>query len=211
MKRATSFTAAIAVAVTTLLAAPVHAAGAQEGAPPSVVAITGPDVAIVPIARQVQALDAASSRIDDGAEVTLRFAADVFFAFDSATLTPEADAFLREQVAPQLAEQAQGPVQVDGHTDGIGSDAYNDGLSLQRADAVAGVLRQVLPDLQVGTEGFGEQQPVAAETDEDGADLPANRQRNRRVEIRFPGSGTTMAAPAPAPLPDPASAPTEAP
>lgn len=178
---------------------------------PGVVPIIGPDVAIVPIARQIQALDNASTRIEDAGEVTLRFAADVFFAFDSATLTPEADAFLRDQVAPQLAEQAQGPVKVDGHTDAIGSDAYNDGLSQQRADAVATVLGEVQPQLDVSAEGFGERQPVAVETDEDDNDLPANRQRNRRVEIRFPGTGELAAAPAPGALPDPAAAPTEAP
>ena len=71
------------------------------------------------------------------------------------------------------------------HTDGKGSDAYNQGLSERRAESVRGwlVSEGQLQDVAFETRGFGSTQPIAPETRDGGADDPVGRQQNRRVEI----------------------------
>ena len=73
-----------------------------------------------------------------------------------------------------------------GHTDSWGSDAYNDRLSHQRAEAVRDFLEQRYPNLRgrVRAVGRGEREPVAP-NEIDGRDNPAGRAQNRRVEIEF--------------------------
>lgn len=193
-----------------LLAASAAPSAAQETA--TVDAFVVPiEATIVPIERTVVSLDGSSQVVEEEDETVLRLAADVFFAFDSAALSPEADGFLRDDVGPQLSERAVGPVAVEGHTDAVGSDEYNAELSTQRAEAVAVVLREQLPGVEVTTEGFGETVPVASNETEDGEDDPVGRQRNRRVEIRFATDGPVdlVAPDVPGELPDPATAPTE--
>lgn len=206
-------TAGTAVATLVVLATGVLAvpAAAQESA--AVTASIVPiEATIVPLARSVVSLDGGSQVVQEPEATTLRLAADVFFAFDSAALSPEADAFLRADVGPQIAATAVGPVAVAGHTDSVGSDGYNDGLSAERAEAVAVVLREALPGVDVSAEGFGERQPVAPNETEDGQDDPVGRQQNRRVEIRFDADGAALSAPdLPGELPDPATAPVEDP
>jgi len=162
---------------------------------------------IVPIVRSVQSLDGTSEVVEGQEETTIRLAADVFFAFDSAELSPEASAFLREDVAAGLAGRQLPAIAVDGHTDSRGDDPYNDDLSQRRAEAVAAVLRDALPGTEVTSAGFGEREPVAPNETEEGQDDPAGQQRNRRVEIRFSGGEGAIPAPdVPGELPDPASA-----
>ena len=107
--------------------------------------------------------------------------ADVLFDFDKATLRPDAADALAK-AAELLRSYPGAPVRINGHTDGKGTDDYNDALSLKRAQTVAAALQQgqgrVFP-----TEGFGKRRPVAPNTAADGHDDPAGRQRNRRVEI----------------------------
>jgi OOP family OmpA-OmpF porin len=118
-----------------------------------------------------------------GNRVELTVAADVLFEFDRARLTPQA----RETVArvARRIRDERGPVQVDGHTDSVGSSAYNLGLSRRRAAAVAAALRPDLPArFTIRAQGYGESQPVAPNT-QGGEDNPAGRARNRRVTISF--------------------------
>jgi len=102
---------------------------------------------------------------------------DVLFAFNSAKLQPGASRALGE-VAELLNEFPDRRVAIEGHTDAIGSDSYNQELSRKRAEAVAAFLRSrgVSPS-RLTVEGLGESMPVAS-NDED-----AGRQANRRVEI----------------------------
>lgn len=102
---------------------------------------------------------------------------DVLFAFDSAELTPAA----RDQLA-SIANRLVGAslvgVRVVGHTDSVGSDSYNQGLSENRARSVAEFLSsQGVPADKLTTEGMGERQPVADNDSDEG------RAKNRRVEI----------------------------
>lgn len=116
--------------------------------------------------------------------VSVTVAADVLFEFDRARLTPKARTTI-ERLAGRIRE-ARGPVRVDGHTDSIGSDAYNLGLSRRRAAAVSQALRAELPaGMAVTARGHGEADPIAPNT-QGGEDNPAGRARNRRVTISFP-------------------------
>ncbi|MBS1957807.1 MAG: OmpA family protein, partial [Cyanobacteria bacterium SZAS-4] len=76
-------------------------------------------------------------------------------------------------------------VEVDGHTDSIGDDAYNQDLSEKRAATVKSWLVEhaFVQAGDVSAKGFGETCPVARNTYTDGTDYPQGRQKNRRVEI----------------------------
>ena len=101
----------------------------------------------------------------------------VLFDFDSANLTPAANDLLA-QISNRLTDGTVIGVLVKGHTDSVGSDAYNEKLSKRRADSVAAFLvSQGVAADKVKTEGFGESQPVADNATD------AGRAQNRRVEI----------------------------
>src|SRR3979411_2303967 len=68
-------------------------------------------------------------------ELRIELAADVLFDFDKANILPNAETVL-SQVADLLRQKAKGGVRIEGHTDGKGSPAYNQKLSVRRADAV---------------------------------------------------------------------------
>jgi OOP family OmpA-OmpF porin len=99
----------------------------------------------------------------------------VNFDFDKATIRPDAAATLAE-AAQILHEQPGVEVWVDGHTDAIGSDTYNHGLSERRAQAVVNYLAQHgVGAGRLHARGFGESRPVASNETDDG------RAQNRRV------------------------------
>lgn len=108
---------------------------------------------------------------------------DVLFDFDKAELRPDAARAL-ERVAALIRDRRPRAVRIVGHTDSIGTEAYNQDLSERRARAVQRWLAAEggggLPPMQV--EGRGESEPVAPNTI-DGRDNPEGRQKNRRVEI----------------------------
>jgi outer membrane protein OmpA-like peptidoglycan-associated protein len=107
----------------------------------------------------------------------------VLFDFNKATLKPEARSQLAA-VLQALKEQPGLNVLIVGHTDSVGSDAYNMGLSQRRAESVATYLVQNgVPRQSIKTEWHGESQPVASNANAQG------RAQNRRVEITLsPGS-----------------------
>ncbi|MFY9811020.1 outer membrane protein OmpA [Aquabacterium sp.] len=110
------------------------------------------------------------------------FAADAFFDFDKTALKPEGKAKLDD-----LADKVKGldleVVIAVGHTDSVGSDAYNEKLSVKRSEAVKAYLADKGIDAsKIYTEGKGEKQPVADNKSADG------RAQNRRVEIEVVGT-----------------------
>ena len=123
-----------------------------------------------------------TATVGDVTLVTL--VSDLLFAFDSAELTPAAQAKIIEVVGkiPQGAEVA-----VDGYTDSLGDDAYNLDLSQRRAEAVAAVMRDRRRDLVMTVTGHGEADPVAPNTTADGGDDPVGRSLNRRVTVSYEG------------------------
>ncbi len=110
------------------------------------------------------------------------FAADAFFDFDKATLKPEGKAKL-DELTKQLGGINLEVIIAVGHTDSVGTDAYNQKLSVRRADAVKSYLvSKGVESNRVYTEGKGEKQPVASNATAEG------RAKNRRVEIEVVGT-----------------------
>jgi outer membrane protein OmpA-like peptidoglycan-associated protein len=111
----------------------------------------------------------------------------VLFAFDEHELLPEAIPVL-DDLVQAIDHFADAPVQVHGHTDAIGSDASNQTLSEQRAQAVVDHFTNAgIDPSRLHAQGFGESQPVAPNTYPDGSDNPDGRAQNRRVEIIIEG------------------------
>lgn len=104
---------------------------------------------------------------------------NIQFEFNSAKLTPAATTSLNK-VVRALSSQPGASVEVAGHTDSRGNDAYNKRLSDQRANSVRQYLiNNGIAASRITARGYGEEQPVASnETD-------AGRAQNRRVELRF--------------------------
>jgi OmpA-OmpF porin, OOP family len=110
------------------------------------------------------------------------FAADVLFDFDKAVIKPEGKSKLDD-----ISNKAKGVnlevVIAIGHADSVGSDAYNQRLSVRRAESVKAYLASKgIEANRVYTEGKGEKQPVADNKTADG------RAKNRRVEIEVIGT-----------------------
>lgn len=117
------------------------------------------------------------SVVRNGDNITLNMPGNVTFATDSSDLSPAFYNVLNS-VGKVLAEYEQTVVEVAGHTDSTGSEAYNQSLSERRATAVSAYLsgQGVLPQ-RVITLGMGEARPIADNSS------PSGRQANRRVEI----------------------------
>jgi OOP family OmpA-OmpF porin len=102
---------------------------------------------------------------------------EAHFDFDRAELKPSATEVLREAVRT-LKDNPDLRVVVEGHTDSVGSDAYNQRLSERRAEAVKRYLvAQGIEASRLSTHGYGESKPAASN------DTAEGRARNRRVEI----------------------------
>ncbi|MES2990555.1 MAG: OmpA family protein [Pseudomonadota bacterium] len=110
------------------------------------------------------------------------FAADAFFDFDKSVLKPEGRAKLDDLVSKMGGINLEVIIAV-GHTDSVGSDAYNQKLSVRRSEAVKSYLvSKGVEKNRVYTEGKGEKQPVADNKTAEG------RAKNRRVEIEVVGT-----------------------
>lgn len=189
---------ALAVLVAVLLlgatGTPVHASSAHSsaGSDAPVPAIREDMIraAVIPLTPEVLPLDPSvaviplETRVEEDDTTVVRLTADLLFDFDSADLTAEAEKAVGD-LADDIADGAE--VTVDGHTDAKGDDAYNDTLSQERADPVAGALRAKRPDLRITATGHGETQPIA-DNGTDAEDNPGGRALNRRVEVSYPNS-----------------------
>jgi len=106
---------------------------------------------------------------------------DVLFDTGSATLKPGAREKLA-RVAGILASHPDLKIAIEGHTDSVGGDAYNQQLSERRAESVRTYLvQQKISPASVDAEGFGKTRPVASNA------TPTGRQQNRRVELVVSG------------------------
>lgn len=132
--------------------------------PPAAVTPPAPPAAQVPVANKVT------------------YAADAFFDFDKSVLKPAGRAKLDDLVSKVKGVNLEVIIAV-GHTDSVGSDAYNQKLSVRRAEAVkAYLVSKGIERNRVYTEGKGEKQPVADNKTAEG------RAKNRRVEIEVVGT-----------------------
>jgi outer membrane protein OmpA-like peptidoglycan-associated protein len=112
-----------------------------------------------------------------GTEITIRLPGSVLFDFDSAQIRPDAERTLAE-VAEVIKGYPGRPVRIEGHTDSVASDDYNQKLSERRAASVrAWLAAKRVEGSRLTPRGFGETKPVADNGTAEG------RQRNRRVEV----------------------------
>jgi photosystem I P700 chlorophyll a apoprotein A2 len=115
-------------------------------------------------------------------EIKIDLSADVLFDFDKASLRQEAGPAL-EKVAAVMNTYPKASALIEGHTDGKGSDQYNQRLSERRAESVRNWLTTTGVKTRMSVRGWGKTKPVAPNTKPDGSDDPVGRQKNRRVEI----------------------------
>lgn len=112
----------------------------------------------------------------------MSFQAETLFDFDKSVIKPGGKAAL-DGLVTELSKVNVETLIAVGHTDAIGTEAYNQALSLRRVEAVkAYLVSKGVPAGQIKTEGKGESQPVASNQTRDG------RAQNRRVEIEVVGT-----------------------
>lgn len=119
---------------------------------------------------------------DDGS-ILVALPGDVLFDFDKSDVRADARPVL-DQLVKVLINYASPQVEISGHTDSKGSDAYNQVLSEQRAISVSAYLsNNGVDEDNLIANGKGESEPVAPNEKPDGRDNPEGRQANRRVEF----------------------------
>ena len=144
-------------------------------------AIVAP-VAVAPVAQESAPVVAPIVAPVPVAATKVTYAADAFFDFDKSVLKPAGKAKLDDLIAKVKDINLEVIIAV-GHTDSVGSDAYNQKLSIRRSEAVkAYLVSKGIEKNRVYTEGKGEKQPVADNKTKDG------RSKNRRVEIEVVGT-----------------------
>ena len=180
----------VVVLVVLAVAGIVHAKGSDPDAPvPPDAKFRSDDLKVTvhdlrfrsePVAGAVQALAVKET----ATEIRIELSADVLFDFDKAEIRPDAATVLG-QAADVLRGHTTKRVVIEGHTDGKGSEQYNQRLSERRAQAVRRWFQDQdgLKSAALETRGWGARRPVAKNTKPDGSDDPEGRQKNRRVEI----------------------------
>ncbi len=142
-------------------------------------AVAAPAVAAPPAPRAAPA-PAPAPQAPAASKVT--YAADTFFDFDKSVLKPAGKAKLDDLVGKVKGINLEVIIAV-GHTDSVGNDAYNQKLSVRRAESVkAYLVTKGIEKNRIYTEGKGEKQPVADNKTKEG------RAKNRRVEIEVVGT-----------------------
>lgn len=110
--------------------------------------------------------------------------ADNYFDFDKSELKPEGKKVVKEISNELTKENATGTLKIEGHTDSIGTNEYNQKLSERRAQSVENEFKQNITTdkIKYETRGYGEERPIADNATKEG------RAKNRRVEINFEGT-----------------------
>ena len=158
---------------------PATAAPGCDGAIAAKAAAPAVAPAAVPAAPAAKAPAAAAPAV---AAQKVTYAADAFFDFDKSVLKAEGKAKLDDLVSKVKGINLEVIIAV-GHTDSVGSDAYNQKLSVRRSEAVkAYLVSKGIEKNRVYAEGKGEKQPVADNKTAEG------RAKNRRVEIEVVGT-----------------------
>lgn len=127
-------------------------------------------------------MDLGAEKRDMGYDLSM--SGDVLFEFDKWDIKPEAEMVL-SRLAGALKQLGEKQVTIEGHTDAVGSDAYNHELSEKRAASVKNWLMQTggVTTAKFLVKGLGESKPVAPNVRPDGSDDPEGQAKNRRVEI----------------------------
>ena len=161
-------------AIAPAAAAPAPAPKAAPAPAPAPAAAPAPAPAAAPAPAPAAASAAAASKVT--------YAADMFFDFDKSVLKAEGKAKLDDLVGKLQGISLEVIIAV-GHTDSVGSDAYNQTLSTKRADAVkAYLVSKGVEKNRIYTEGKGESSPIADNKTKEG------QAKNRRVEVEVIGT-----------------------
>jgi OOP family OmpA-OmpF porin len=165
---------------------PATAAAGCDGAivakPAAPAPAPAPAAAPAPAPAAKPAAPAPAPAAAPAAATKVTYAADAFFDFDKAVLKADGKAKLDDLVGKVKGINLEVVIAV-GHTDSVGADAYNQKLSVKRAEAVkAYLVSKGIEKNRVYTEGKGEAQPVADNK------TGAGRAKNRRVEIEVVGT-----------------------
>jgi OOP family OmpA-OmpF porin len=162
---------------------PATAAVGCDGAiVPQPMPAAAPAAAPAPAPAPARAAAPAAPAAPAAAAAKVTYASDAFFDFDRAVLKPEGRASLDSLVDKIKSINLEVVVAV-GHTDATGAEAYNQALSVRRAEAVkAYLVSKGIAANRVYVEGKGEAQPVADNSTREG------RAKNRRVEIEVVGT-----------------------
>jgi outer membrane protein OmpA-like peptidoglycan-associated protein len=110
---------------------------------------------------------------------------NIYFGYDSADIRKDAAKEL-DKLVVLLTDNPDLKIEMGSHTDSVASDAYNIQLSQRRAESTVNYLirKGIAPDRLVA-KGYGESKPIARNTNPDGSDNPAGRQKNRRTEFKI--------------------------
>ena len=115
------------------------------------------------------------TRVGEG--IAVSFPSGILFPFNSTEILPDGKSNL-QQLASSLDKYPNSDILIVGHTDSVGTDAYNMDLSQRRAQAASAYLQSLgVPASRLQTAGRGESEPITSNDTDEG------RQRNRRVEI----------------------------
>jgi len=107
----------------------------------------------------------------------------LYFEYDEATVNPRASKQLKI-IADILKEDSKRVIHINGHTDALGTEDYNEALSDNRAASVREILiAHGIPAAQIETKAYGMTAPKAPNTNADGTDNPTGRAQNRRAEV----------------------------
>lgn len=113
---------------------------------------------------------------------------NIYYPFDKDYLTASSKEIIDTTIFKIMSDNPEIIVEIGSHTDGLGTDEYNNDLSQRRAQSVVNYLiTKGITENRLSAKGYGKSQPIAPNQNEDGSDNPDGRQKNRRTEFRVTG------------------------
>ncbi len=113
---------------------------------------------------------------------------NIYYPFDKDYLTAASKVIIDTTIFQIMVDNPEIIVEIGSHTDGLGTNEYNDDLSQRRAQSVVNYLiLQGIAENRLTAKGYGKRIPIATNQNPDGSDNPDGRQRNRRTEFKVIG------------------------
>ncbi len=113
---------------------------------------------------------------------------NIYYPFDKDYLTSNSKDIIDTTIYEIMTANPEIIVEIGSHTDGLGTNEYNDDLSQRRAQSVVNYLiLKGIPENRLTAKGYGKRIPIAPNQNDDGTDNPDGRQKNRRTEFKVIG------------------------